>query len=349
MKLKFIDLFAGIGGFHLILKELGHECVFASEMDSFCQKVYYDNFGQNPFGDINDVKPKDIPDFDILAAGFPCQPFSYAGEGKGFRDKVRGTLFFNVCEIISEKKPKMFILENVKGLKSHDSGKTLEIILESLRELGYTVYSEILDSLKFGLPQKRERWFCVGFDKDIEFDFPATNNQSKVLRDIVEIDCDDQKLSLPKREVDAIDRHFASEEVRVKHDIKHFNTHKNSKKDKHGVYSFLKPDGTLRFHVGDIAKTQIQDMYYCHLDSYAPAIIVAREPKMWQLRRKLSTLECKRLQGFPDDFIMDVSSLQIKKQLGNSVPIPVIKSVIEEMILSYNRNIVASRQSLLQV
>lgn len=342
--MKFIDLFSGIGGFSYVLESMGHNCVFASDLDVYCQQVYKENFGLSPCGDITKINPVDIPNFDILTAGFPCQPFSYAGECEGFKDKTRGTLFFDICKILEAKRPKMFILENVKGLKSHEGGKTLKIILSNLEELGYTTYWDILDSLKFGLPQKRERWFCVGFDKPLAFEFPKSNGNSAVLRDIVELDNYDPELKLAKRECDAIDRHFASDELRVKHDLKHFKVAENSKKSRHGVYSFLKPDGSIRFHVGDYAKTQIQDMYYCNLDSYSPTIIVAREPKLWQLKRKLSVLECKRLQGFDDSFILNVSTTQAKKQLGNSVPIPVIKSVAEAMLCAYKSNKKPSEQ-----
>lgn len=164
-KLTFIDLFAGIGGFRLAAEANKMECVFSSEIDKDASIVYFNNFGEHPAGDITKVKANEIPDFDVLFAGFPCQPFSYAGEGLGFDDETRGTLFFDIVRILKEKKPKMFLLENVKGLKSHDKGKTLEIILNQLENIGYTIHWTILNSLDYGVPQSRERWYCVGFDK----------------------------------------------------------------------------------------------------------------------------------------------------------------------------------------
>lgn len=333
-KLRFIDLFAGIGGFHLAFERQGAKCVFASEIDSFCQKVYNDNFGMIPSGDITQIDAKDIPDFDILCAGFPCQPFSYAGRLEGFEDKTRGTLFFDILRIIKAKRPKMFLLENVKGLKSHKKGETMKTIIDSLENEGYYIHWEILDSHEFGVPQKRERWYCVGFDKDIHFEFPKGTNNKTVLRDIVDQGLNDPKLRLSDFELDRIRHHFESDEIRVKHDNSKYDP--NTKKGKYGVYSFLKPDKTLRFHIGDAAKTQIQEAYYCSLDSVAPAIIVAREPKLWDIERRLSVDECRKLQGFPDNFKLDVSDVQAKKELGNSVAVPVIEAIAKNMIMYYN-------------
>lgn len=332
--MKFIDLFAGIGGFHVALSKYGNKCVFSSEIDKYCKIVYKNNFGIVPEGDITKINSKDISDFDILAAGFPCQPFSYAGQLQGFEDKTRGTLFFDVLRIIKEKTPKMFLLENVKGLKSHQEGRTLKTIISSLEEAGYYIHWTILDSHDFGVPQKRERWYCVGFDKDIPFEFPKPANSTTVLRDIVDINNDDPKLQLSEFEMSRIRHHFESSEVRVKHDNSKYAA--NTKKGKHGVYSYLKPDGALRFHIGDAAKTQIQEAYYCSLDSVAPAIIAARAPKLWDIHRHLSVDECRKLQGFPEGFILDESDIQAKKQLGNSIAVPVVEEIVKNMMMYYN-------------
>ena len=332
-QMKFIDLFAGIGGFRIALEEFGHKCVFSSEIDKYCQQVYADNFGDLPAGDITQISADSIPDFDILTAGFPCQPFSYAGRQEGFNDKTRGTLFFDVLRIIKTKKPKMFLLENVKGLKSHNNGETMSIILSSLKELGYDVHWKVLDSHKFGVPQKRERWYCVGFDKKIDFKFPIQTNPNTILKDIVDIDTVHPDLELSEFEKNRIKHHFSSSEIRVQHDNSMYAP--NTKKGKHGVFSFLKPDKTLRFHIGDAAKTQIQEAYYCSLDSVAPAIIATREPKLWDISRRLSVDECRKLQGFPDTFIFNVSKLQAKKQLGNSVAVPVIREIVRNMLYYY--------------
>lgn len=343
--LKFIDLFAGIGGFRIALENNNLKCVFSSEIDPFCQQVYLDNFGEIPYGDITLIDPKDIPDFQILAAGFPCQPFSYAGKLDGFKDKIRGTLFFEITKIIEEKRPSMFILENVKGLKSHNNGKTMQTILNTLSTLKYQVYWTILNSYDFGVPQYRERWICVGFDKPIYFSFPKGNKGGTTLRDIVDLDNQDISLRLSDFESERIDFHFASNETRVKHDNSKYDP--NTKKGKYGVYSYLKPDKTLRFHIGDNAKTQIQEAYYSSLDSVSAAIIATREPKLWDLKRRLSVEECSKLQGFPNWFKFNVSNLQAKKQLGNAVTIPVIEEVVRNMLYYYEKQIPINYQEVL--
>lgn len=332
-EMRFIDLFAGIGGFRIALEEFGHKCVFSSEMDKYCQKVYEDNFQDIPSGDITQISENSIPDFDILTAGFPCQPFSYAGRQEGFNDKTRGTLFFDVLRIIKAKKPKMFLLENVKGLKSHNNGETMDIIISSLEDLGYDVHWKVLDSHKFGVPQKRERWYCVGFDKNIDFKFPIQTNPNTTLKDIVDVQAKHPDLELSEFEKSRIQHHFSSSEIRVPHDNSMYAP--NTKKGKHGIFSFLKPDKTLRFHIGDASKTQIQEAYYCSLDSVAPAIIAAREPKLWDISRRLSVNECRKLQGFPNKFVFNVSNLQAKKQLGNSVAVPVIREIVRNMLYYY--------------
>ncbi len=336
---KGIDLFCGIGGFRLAMQENNVKCVFSSDNDKFAQETYNANFGEIPKGDIKKIKAKDIPSFDILTAGFPCQPFSYAGEKQGFNDEIRGTLFFDICRILEFHKPPMVFLENVKGLKSHEGGKTLNVIIDKLKELGYFPHWKILSSLDFGLPQKRERWYCVAFRESVSFDWPKPLGGHPTLRDIVDLSNNSPSLRLPKFELDRIDYHFsvAKPGDRVKHDNSKYKS--NTKKGKYGIYSFQKPDGSLRFHVGDVAKTQIQEAFYSCLDTYASTIIANRTPKLWDIRRKLSVLEAQRLQGFPDDFIFPVSDAQAYHQLGNSVSVPIIKLIMKEMINTYENNI----------
>ncbi len=331
-KFLFIDLFAGIGGFRLSAQQAGGHCVFSSEWDSFAKKTYETNFMELPFGDITKTS-KFIPkNYDLLCAGFPCQPFSYAGLKHGF-DETRGTLFFDILQILEDTKPKMFLLENVKGLKSHDGGKTLETIEKSLRHLGYTIKWKIINSYDFGLPQYRERWYCVGFKEKIDFEFPSGNMRGAKLRNIIDLNSNmDNKLKLSESEIERINFHFSSNDNRVQHDNSKY--HPNTKKGRHGVFSFQKSDGSLRFHIGDKAKTQIQEAFYTCQDTYAPTIIANRVPKLWDLQRKLSVLEAKRLQGFPDNFIFPVSDNQAYKQLGNSVGIPVVEAIIKKMLKS---------------
>lgn len=336
----FIDLFAGIGGFRLASQNVGGKCVFSSEWDEFAQKTYETNFGEIPFGDITKPEIKrHIPDkFDLLTAGFPCQPFSYAGLNKGFEDSTRGTLFFDILEILKKHKPKMFLLENVKGLKSHDEGKTLTVIENSLKALGYKIKWEILNSYDFKLPQYRQRWYCVGFlDHSIDFKFPEGYDQKVSIKEIIDVGANkNSKLKLSDFEISRINYHFTSKEKRVKHDNSKYAP--NTKKGKHGIYSYQKPDGSLRFHVGDTAKTQIQEAFYACKETYAPTIIANRVPKLWDLQRKLSVLESQRLQGFPDNFKFSVSDNQAYKQLGNSIAVPVVQEIIDLMIRQQNKN-----------
>ncbi len=346
---NFIDLFAGIGGFHIAMHELGGKCVFASEIDSYARQTYEYNFKKksptlflngNFNNDITDpnLNYNEIPDFDILCAGFPCQPFSYAGKNKGFKDETRGTLFFSILSILESKKPKAFLLENVKGLKSHDQGRTLKTIERSLVNLGYTIKWEILDSLRFGLPQKRERWYCVGFLGNSKFEFPQGKSEIVPLSSIIDKENNDPSLKLPKQEIERINFHFknVNGNPRVQHKSSQYEPH--TKKGRHGVYSFQKPDGSLRFHIGDFAKTQIQESFYCCLNTYSPTIIYNRVPKLWDLERKLSVRESKLLQGFPDKFHFPVSDNQAYRQLGNSVALPVVRAISKLIINSLYEN-----------
>ena len=330
-KFTFIDLFAGIGGFRLAMQKLGGKCVFSSEWDDAAKQTYFENYGEVPFGDITKPEIKAlIPEkFDVLCAGFPCQPFSYAGQKLGFKDQTKGTLFFDVCEILKERQPQAFFLENVKGIISHENGKTIETIRSILtEELGYDIHESVLCSLDFGLPQKRERWYCVGFKKKTDFRFPTGTSKGAKLRDIIDLNDNDPSLVLPKFELDRIKYHFEhADEVRVKHDNSKYAP--NTKKGKYGVYSYQKPDGSLRFHVGDPAKTQIQEAFYSCLDSYASTIIANRTPKLWDIGRKLSVRESARLQGFPDSFKIPVCNAQAYKQFGNSVSVPVLIEIVK--------------------
>ena len=233
----------------------------------------------------------------------------------------------------------MVFLENVKGLKSHDNGKTLQTVLDTLKKLGYYPHWTILSSLDYGLPQKRERWYCVAFRTEVDFEWPKPVKGHPVLRDIINMNDRNPSLAIPKFELDRIDYHFANAKPgdRIQHDNSKYKP--NTKKGKYGVFSFQKADGSLRFHVGDPAKTQIQEAFYSCLDTYASTIIANRTPKLWDIRRKLSVLESKRLQGFPDDFVFPVSDAQAYKQLGNSVSVPIIVAIMNNMIKTYEKTL----------
>jgi DNA (cytosine-5)-methyltransferase 1 len=238
--------------------------------------------------------------------------------------------------ILEAKKPKAFLLENVKGIKSHDNGRTLETIIVSLEKLGYKVKWEILDSLNFGIPQKRERWYCVGILRENSYSFPEGKNEIVPLSKIIDRENKDPSLKLPKQEIERIDFHFnnANGSSRVRHDNSRYAP--DTKKGKHGVFSFQKADGSLRFHIGDVAKTQIQEAFYCCVETYAPTIIFNRVPKLWDLERKLSVVESQRLQGFPDSFKFPGSDNQAYRQLGNSIALPVVREITKSLIKALN-------------
>ncbi|HEX7413052.1 MAG TPA: DNA cytosine methyltransferase [Bacteroidia bacterium] len=296
-KYKTIDLFAGIGGIRLGFEAYGCENVFSSEWDKEAQKMYEANFGEKPFGDINLIEPKDIPDHDILLAGFPCQPFSIAGKGLGFAD-TRGTLFFNIEAIIEEKRPRAFLLENVKRLTTHDNGKTFAVILEKLRGLGYTVYHKVFNSLNFGVPQKRERIYIVGFLDPIYFKFPKPLGYYKPLSEILQNDNE-----IPKS-------YFLSDTIKQKR----LNTVK-------GVPPF--PSIWHENIGGNISALP----YSCALragGSYNYLVVNGI--------RRLTDREMLRLQGFPDTFKINLPYTQARKVAGNSVSVPVIKAIAGEMM-----------------
>lgn len=306
-KYTFIDLFAGIGGMRLAYENAGCVCVYSNEWNKYSQQTYKDNFGETPDGDITKVDAKDIPDHDILVAGFPCQPFSIAGVSKkqslgratGFEDKTQGTLFFDVCRILNEKRPKAFMLENVKNLCSHDKGRTFTVILESLEELDYQVFYKILDGQNY-VPQHRERILIVGFDRkqfgtDIDFEFAITPKDPKpILNDILEPTVDN-KYTLTD----------------------HLWEYLQAYADKHKAagngfgYGIAPRDGVTR---------TLSARYY----KDGSEILIAQDGKN---PRRLTPRECARLQGFPDTFKIPVSDTQAYRQFGNSVVVPLMTDV----------------------
>jgi DNA (cytosine-5)-methyltransferase 1 len=299
-KLKFIDLFCGIGGFRVAFEEACEEndiqpdCVFSSDIDKYAQESYEANFGEKPKGDITKINENDIPDHDILFAGFPCQPFSIIGQMKGLND-TRGTLFFDIARIIEAKKPKAFILENVKQLVGHDQGKTLKIIVQALQDLGYHVQYSVLNALDYGLPQKRERVVIVGHREPIMFTFPNPEKPYKSLNEILETKVDE--------------KYFASDFIQVKRKEKH----------KSSYYPSIWHENKS----GNICSYP----YSCALRSGASHnyLLVNGE-------RRLTPREMFRLQGFPDWYKIVVSDAQAKKQAGNAVPVNMIKAVVQKLL-----------------
>jgi len=311
-KFKFIDLFAGIGGFRIALCQLGGKCVFSCEWNKFSQETYKTNFGDdNVFWDINDVNGGEIRKHDILTAGFPCQPFSIAGVSKknaigqkhGFKCKTQGTLFFNIAEIIEWKKPKAFILENVKNLKSHDKGNTYKTIISTLQdELGYHVYHEsnIIDAAYY-VPQHRERVFIVGFKNKTDFDrfqFPKKRGQKKQFHSIVSEDVP-RKYTLTMHLWNYLQAY----------------AEKHRKKGNGFGYGIVDMDGVSR---------TISARYY----KDGAEVLIDQKPRP----RRLTPRESARLMGFPEDFIIPVSDTQAYRQFGNAVVVPVAKAVAKSVV-----------------
>lgn len=300
MEFSFIDLFAGIGGIRIPFEELGGKSVFSSEIDKHAAEMYEANYCEKPTGDITEVPSNEIPDHDILLAGFPCQPFSIMGEGLGFAD-TRGTMFFEIERILKEKKPKAFLLENVKQLKGHDKGRTFKVIINKLEKLGYKVSWDILNALDFGLPQKRERVIIVGFlDHGISFKFPVPKSTRQYQLDsILESDENVDKKYYTSQKILTKRSDYVSEKKVFFPSIWHEN--------KSGNISVLDHSCALRAGA-----------------SYNYLLVNGK--------RRLTPRELLRLQGFPEDFKIVVSDQQVRRQTGNSVAIPVIRAVAENMI-----------------
>ncbi|MDX2015634.1 MAG: DNA (cytosine-5-)-methyltransferase [Myxococcaceae bacterium] len=305
----FVDLFAGIGGFHVALKDLGGECVFASEWDEHAQKTYEANHGLKPVGDITQVDPSSIPKHTVLTAGFPCQPFSIAGVTKanalgrhhGFKHPTQGTLFFNVKEIIAETRPEAFILENVKNLVGHDKGRTFKVILDTLEnELGYKVTYKVLDAQPV-VPQHRERIFIVGFrDKKISYAVPELTGDSPKLGTVLEKGEIDPKYTLTPNLWEYLQKYAA----------------KHKRAGNGFGFGLVTPESVAR---------TLSARYY----KDGAEILVAQPRKR---PRRLTPRECARLMGYPTDFKIPVSDWRAYRQFGNSVVVPVVKHVAASVL-----------------
>lgn len=320
-KFTFVDLFAGIGGFRIAMQNLGGKCVFSSEWDEQAQKTYLANYGEVPFGDITKETTKQyIPDkFDILCAGFPCQAFSLAGKRLGF-EETRGTLFFDVAEIIKRKQPKAFFLENVKGLKIHDKGKTLQTILNVLRnDLGYFVPDpQVMNAMNFGVPQHRERIYIVGFHKDLgieEFTYPQPTDKTKTFADIKEKEVVSAKYYLSTQ----------YQKTLIEHKKRH------EKKGNGFGYEIIPDNGIANaIVVGGMGRERNLVIDY-RLTDFTPVTKIKGEVNRDGLR-KMTPREWARLQGFPDTFDIAVADASAYKQFGNSVAVPAIQATANEII-----------------
>lgn len=298
-RVAFIDLFAGIGGIRIALERAGGKCVFSSEWDRLARVSYAANFGENPSGDITKIACDDIPEHRLLAGGFPCQAFSILGDKRGFAD-TRGTLFFEIERILRDKRPEALLLENVRHLVSHDHGRTFETILNSLGALGYHVQWKILNALDFGLPQKRERVIIVGFLGDREFEWPRVAKKRLSLRDVLEDDSDVGAVHYASTKVaEGIRRRLRGKPLPPEPWICHEN--------KSGNVSPLP--------------------YSCALRAGASYNYLLVNGK-----RRLTGRETLRLQGFPDSYQIKVSEAAIRRQCGNSVPVPMLEAVGRQLI-----------------
>ena len=305
---KIVDLFAGIGGIRLGVEQAfgSVDCVFTSEIDKYAVATYKANFKDSDiFGDIKQIDENDVPDHDILLAGFPCQPFSQAGLKKGFTD-TRGTLFFDIERILLAKQPKAFLLENVKQLKSHDKGRTFQTIIDHLNNAGYKVFYEILKARDFGIPQNRERIYIVGFlDHSINFEFPKPTNLPTRVGDILD---------------DVVDEKYTISD-------KLWSGHKRRKElNKLNGKGF----GYGLFNKDSAYTNTISARYY----KDGSEILIEQENKN---PRKLIPREAARLQGFPEEYVIPVSDAQAYKQFGNSVAVPVIKAIATEIKKALNK------------
>ena len=305
MNYRFIDLFAGIGGMRLAFESTGATCVFSSEWDKYAQKTYEANFGEIPNGDITKIKASEIPKFDILLAGFPCQPFSSIGKREGFEHKTQGTLFYDVARIIDHHKPRAFLLENVSGLLTHDKGKTFKTIISTLPELGYEIEYRILDASDYGVPQKRERIYIVGFKKSkvrsADFHFPRPRNKKIGIGKFVENGRSDLSIT------------------------KHLQK----------VYIYKIPDGRPEVITpkSDFPVKTLVASY--HKIQRLTGTFVADGPTGLRL---LSENECKAVMGYPKSFKVPVSRTQMYRQFGNSVAVPVVKAIAKAMIIHLEIN-----------
>ncbi len=297
--IKFVDLFAGIGGMRLGFSRSFTHCVFSSEWDKYAQKTYEANFQEKPFGDINEIHPQDIPDHDILIGGFPCQPFSTIGKREGFFHETQGNLFDNIAQILQAKKPFSFLLENVPGLVTHDKGKTFDIILKTLDSLNYDVRYSILDAALFGLPQVRERIYLVGFCREylkerVDFTFPMGQTNDVY-----------------------IDRF-------IEKNIEGYSISKHLQKS----YLFKKDDGRPQI-VDQTSQVKVKTFVstYHKIQRLTGTFVRDGETGL----RLLSENECKAIMGLPKDFKFPVSRTQMYRQIGNSVAIPVIHQIAEQI------------------
>ena len=329
--IKMIDLFAGIGGIRIAFENSGAECVMSSEIDKYACETYFDNFQEMPSGDITNIKSKDLPDFDILTGGFPCQPFSLGGLRKGFED-TRGTLFFQIERILRERKPQAFFLENVAGLVSHDKGNTIKVIENSLTQLGYTFEWRIMNACNYGIPQNRNRWYCIGFLKEYYIEF---NDENKAEYDF-------SKFNFPKkRELEINVSDIVSDII----DEKYIVTETAMKNINKFLPEYLESE-RYNLNKGIILVNEIRPSR-CNFrsDGISPCLTAKmgtggnNVPVYVKQMCKLTEKQCLRIMSFPPDFKIKGNSSHSYKQIGNSVVVSLIQELASEIVRILNNKV----------
>lgn len=314
--MTFIDLFAGLGGFRIALESLGAKCIYSSEYDEPVRKVYFDNFGDVPDGDITEVDEKSIPDHDILCAGFPCQAFSISGKQKGFEDS-RGTLFFDVARIVKEKQPKIVFMENVKNFATHDNGHTLEVVKRTMEKLGYTFYQKVLNSVDYGIPQKRERIYMVCFRNDLNAENFSYPNPIPLEHHVEDYLIHDENI-VKNLYVNRPDTYFNGTD----------DTHYSNKSIRLGIVN-KGGQGERIYSTKGIAIT---------LSAYGGGVFSKTGGYLINGKtRKLHPRECARIMGYPDSYKICSNPCQAYKQLGNSVVIDVLQLIGLEIGKALNK------------
>lgn len=320
--LRMIDLFAGIGGIRIAFEENGVKCVKSSEIDKYACKTYTMNFGEEPLGDITKIQPEDLPEFEIIAGGFPCQPFSLGGLRKGFED-TRGTLFFEVARLIKAKQPKAFFLENVEGLVNHDGGKTLGVIEDALTDLGYHFQWRVMNACDYGTPQNRKRWYCVGFKNDTKIGFAGEESEGyKAYYKFPE------KCELAYTVSDVV-KNIKSDEYDVSEICeKNINTY---------LPAFKQTD---RYEKNNVLLANEVRASRCNFrcDGISPCLTAKmgtggnNVPIYVKQMRKLTEKECLKIMGFPDWYKIEKNSMHSYKQIGNSVVVTIVSQLAKEMV-----------------
>lgn len=312
--MTFIDLFSGMGGFRIAFESTGNKCVFSSEIDKYARETYKNNFGVYPEGDITKISSKDIPDFDILCAGFPCQPFSIAGKRLGFEDS-RGTLFFEVARILKEKKPAAFLLENVRGITNHDGGNTIKVIMNTLDEIGYSCKDSVINAIDYGIPQNRERWYCIGFRKDLHIDMSDINlNQKKtLLYDLSQIieENNDPKYTISTICYQNIQKYIQLKKIEV---------------DNYTLAYEIRP-----------SRCQFATKMYSPCLTAKMGTGGNNVPVVVKQKRRLTEEECLQIMGYPSSYKVARGSHGYK-QIGNSVVVTVITQLAKIITEKLQKN-----------